>query len=64
MMSVKRCSGSGSMQVLGDVRGNHDSYNIPLRGAPGDHYVKYGRSKELVSSRATVKDVLDSKGAA
>lgn len=53
---------AGYLQVLADVRGNHDAYNIPLRAAPGDHYIKYGRSKELISDRVAVKDVLDSKG--
>ena len=50
-------------QVLADVRGNHDNYNVPLRGAPGDYYTAYGRTKELVSARATVKDVLKDDGA-
>ena len=52
-----------STQVLADVRGNHDNYNVPLRGAPGDYYTAYGRTKELVSARATVKDVLKDDGA-
>ena len=50
-------------QVLADVRGNHDNYNVPLRGAPGDHYVVYGRTAELVNDRVAVKDVLEDDGA-
>ena len=51
------------LQVLADVRGNHDSYNVPLRGAPGDHYAQHGRSTELIHDRVTIKDVLDDDGA-
>jgi hypothetical protein len=57
----KMCS--SSLQVLADARGNHDAYNVPLRGAPGDFYATYARTEELISARATVKDVFDGNGA-
>jgi hypothetical protein len=51
------------LQVLADVRGNHDNYNVPLRSAPGDFYATYARTEELISARAVVKDITDSDGA-
>eukprot|EP00892_Ulva_mutabilis_P003308 jgi/Ulvmu1/1349/UM011_0077.1 len=51
-----------SCQVFADLRGNHDSFTVPLRGGPADPYATWGWSSDLVSSRASLRTVVDEDG--
>ena len=51
------------MQVFADVRGNQDTFNIPLRGGAKDRYATYGLSlPELRFGRAVVRDLVSTDG--
>eukprot|EP00892_Ulva_mutabilis_P003329 jgi/Ulvmu1/1368/UM011_0096.1 len=45
-----------------NLRGNHDSFTVPLRGGPADPYATWGWSSDLVSSRASLRTVVDEDG--
>jgi hypothetical protein len=53
-----------TLQVFSDIRGNHDMYNVPLRGGADDSYAVYGWSTPaLKTSRIVVHDIKGATGA-
>ena len=52
------------LQVFADLRGNHDTFNVPQRGGPADRYLTHGWSlPDLATARVAVRDVTNDEGA-